>query len=253
MLAKDIFGQREMQTVLKHEERAISTHQRPAAWQSIVARLLRVRNNDELNKLVCELDGSIGETLATLSTQVCDLHDCLKARQPTAPVLTQTIALANHTLQQIHLSYLLYSPLFDENEFFLATHHYAEALVQLRNNQVKPMPRSPIERIPHLATAAFSLFRGGLTFLDGRRAPRIANIPVTFDPDIVSLKIYEYRNGVPSEVMEHLGSNGDATLLRELGEEVDDFSDQFEVVCGNTVLVITSVQDVQRPVYLRPA
>src|SRR3981081_2559952 len=107
MLAKDIFGQREMQTVLKHEERAISTHQRPAAWQSIVARLRRVRNNnDELNKLVCELDGSIGETLATLSPQVCDLHDCLKARQPTAPVLHKTIALANQTLQQIHLSYL---------------------------------------------------------------------------------------------------------------------------------------------------
>ena len=53
--------------------------------------------------------------------------------------------------------------------------------------------------------------------------------------------------------MEQIGSNGDATLLRELGEEVDDFSDQFEVVCGNTVLVITSVQGVQRPVYLRPA
>jgi hypothetical protein len=239
MLAKDIFGQKEMQSIIRHEERAITRRQRPAAWQSIFGTLLRVRDNNELHKLVRELNDSIGDTLAALSTNLTDLRDCLKARQPPVQVLTQTIALADRALQQTHVTYLFCSPLWDEDGFSDATNRYAEGLVKLGNNEIQPTPRSPIEQTSLVETAAFKLFRDSLTFLDGRTERYVESIPRSFEPNIVAVKIHNYRNGVPSEVMEQFESNHGASELGQLGLEVDDAPGQFEAVCGNTVLVLT--------------
>src|SRR5260370_3907479 len=141
MLAKDLFDHDELQIILNHETRAASMHQRPAGWGGICSRLVRVRNNDQLRSIVCELDSGTDETLAALTTQLANLQDCLKAGQPTAQLLTRIVALADQASQQVNLSCLFYSPLWDdEEEFSCATHRHAEALVRLRNIQVA-LPR----------------------------------------------------------------------------------------------------------------
>lgn len=87
--------------------------------------------------MACEFDSSSRETLAALRNQLGDLRDCLKAGQPTARLLTQTIAMADRAAQQIHVSHLFYSLLVDDSDFSVATHRYAETLLKLRKIQAK--------------------------------------------------------------------------------------------------------------------
>jgi hypothetical protein len=202
-----------------------------------------VRNNDQLRSIVCELDSGTDETLAALTTQLANLQDCLKAGQPTAQLLTRIVALAGQASQQVNLSCLFHSPLWeDEEEFSCATHRHAEALVRLRNIQVALPRGSTVGQTSTIEGAVFGLFRDTLSLVNGYADRRSEDIRIPLSIDVTTVQVREYTGGVPSELLEQFefrpnGVGNGAGVLR-MGEKVDDFFEPFEVVCGNTALVL---------------
>jgi hypothetical protein len=245
VLLKDLFDHYELQTILNHEDCAVALHQRPAVWRGILARLPRALNNDQLRDIACELRGSTEETLAALTTQMATLQDCLKARQPTAQLLTRIVAVADQAFQQIHLSPLFYSPfLEDEEEFSCATHRYAEALVKVRNVHGALLRRSTEGPTLVSHRAVLGLFRDSLSLLDGYADRLDEHVCRRLDTSVVTVQVREYGSGIPSGLLEEVDfrPNGDGrgAGVRGMGEQVSDFFEPLEVVCGNTVLVLAS-------------
>ena len=246
MLARDLFDHNDLQAILNLENRAALMHKRPAPWPGILSKLRRVHNNDDLRSIVRELHSNTSETLAALTTQLANLQDCIKAREPTAQLLTRVVNLADQAFQQIHLSYLFSSPLLEEKEeFSCAAHRYAAAFGKLRNVQITLPRMSTVREKPTIQRTAFSLFRDSLSLLDGFADCATESVHPELHTDVVAVQIREYVGGVPSGLLEEFdfrpNGNGSGTGVRGMGDQVREYFEPLEVVCGNTVLVLADM------------
>jgi hypothetical protein len=246
MLATDLFDHNDLQAILNLEDRAALMHERPASWPGILSKLRRVHNNDDLRSIVRELHSNTSETLAALTIQMVNLQDCIKAREPTAQLLTRVVNLADQAFQQTHLSYLFSSPLLqEEEELSCAAHRYAAAFGKLRNVQITLSRMSTVREKPTIQRTAFGLFRDSLSLLDGYADCPTESVRPELNTDVVAVQIREYVGGIPSELLEEFdfrpNGNGSGTGVRGMGDQVRGYFEPLEVACGNTVLVLTDM------------
>jgi PAS domain S-box-containing protein len=192
------------------------------------ARLLQLQD-EERRRIARELHDTTAQNLLAIAFNLTRLQEPLRdARAPAQRILSETLALAEQSLQELRtLSYLLHPPLLDEIGLASAVRWYAKGFAERSGVKVAVEVEAGLDRLsPEAETALFRVLQEALANIHRHSGSRSARVSLRRAPGAVTLEVADRGRGIPPGVIADgsedvgtvgVGISGMRLRLRQLG------------------------------------
>jgi signal transduction histidine kinase len=192
----------------------------------LTSRLL-VMQDEERRKFSRELHDSLGQYLAGAKMNVE-----MFAQKQSAPELASAIQLLDQSITETRtISHLLHPPLLDEVGFSSAARWYLQGFSERSGVEVKLNMPDDVGRLPRdLELALFRVLQESLTNIHRHAKSSNAEVTLQSSPGQLVLRVKDYGNGIPKELLETfrtkgtgfgIGLSGMRERVRQLGGQLD--------------------------------
>jgi len=200
----------ELNRQLSERVRQLSETQRQVELQTrelqrLSGAMVRIQD-DERRRLARELHDDLGQHLAVLKMTLD-----ISGRRELDPRTAEAIELTEQALSKVrNLSYLLHPPLLDESGLLPAMHWYIDGLEKRSQLRIALDFRpTPFARLPgDIETAVFRIVQEALTNVYRHSGSKDARIEIRREGDEVIVRVRDFGQGVPSEVVARPLSTG---------------------------------------------
>ena len=206
----------------------------------LTSRLL-VMQDEERRKFSRELHDSLGQYLAGAKMNL----EMFAQKQP-SPELVSAIQLLDQSITETRtISHLLHPPLLDEVGFSSAARWYLQGFSERSGVEVKVNMPDNVGRLPRdLELALFRVLQESLTNIHRHARSPKAEVTLQSSPSQLVLRVKDYGNGIPQELLETfrtkgtgfgIGLSGMRERVRELGGQLDIHSNSSGTLISVTL------------------
>lgn len=193
----------------------------------LTSRLLQMQD-EERRKFSRELHDSLGQYLAGVKMNL----DMSARSHPSDELLASAIQLLDESIAETRtISHLLHPPLLDEVGFSSAAKWYLQGFSERSGVEVKLDMPDNLGRLPRdLEIALFRVLQESLTNIHRHSKSSRAEVTLQPLPDKIILRVKDYGNGIPQELLTTfrskgmsfgVGLSGMRERVRELGGHLD--------------------------------
>jgi len=216
--------------------------QAEASLRTLSVRLLELQDQ-ERRKFSRELHDSLGQYLVGAKMNLGMLGRSLPENNQ---LVAECLKLLDQAMTETRtISHLLHPPLLDETGFASAARWYVEGFAKRSGIQTSlDMPEELGRLAPSLELALFRVLQESLTNVHRHSKSRKADVSVKLSEDEVVLRIRDYGQGIPPDVLDRfrskrahggVGLAGMRERIHELGGRLEMDSD------GNGTQVVASM------------
>ncbi len=216
--------------------------QAESSLRTLSVRLLELQDQ-ERRKFSRELHDSLGQYLVGTKMNLGMLSRSLPENNQ---LIAECMKLLDQAMTETRtISHLLHPPLLDETGFASAARWYVEGFAKRSGIQTSlDMPEDLGRLSPSLELALFRVLQESLTNVHRHSKSRKADVSVKLSEDEVVLRIRDYGQGIPPDVLNRfrskrahggVGLAGMRERIHELGGRLDMDSD------GNGTQVVASM------------
>jgi signal transduction histidine kinase len=216
--------------------------QAESSLRTLSVRLLELQDQ-ERRKFSRELQDSLGQYLVGTKMNLGMLSRSLPENNQ---LIAECMKLLDQAMTETRtISHLLHPPLLDETGFASAARWYVEGFAKRSGIQTSlDMPEDLGRLSPSLEIALFRVLQESLTNVHRHSKSRKADVSVKLSEDEVVLRIRDYGQGIPPDVLNRfrskrahggVGLAGMRERIHELGGRLDMDSD------GNGTQVVASM------------
>jgi len=216
--------------------------QAEASLRTLSVRLLELQDQ-ERRKFSRELHDSLGQYLVGAKMNLGMLGRSLPENNQ---LIAECLKLLDQAMTETRtISHLLHPPLLDETGFASAARWYVEGFAKRSGIQTSlDMPEELGRLAPSLELALFRVLQESLTNVHRHSKSRKADVSVKLSEDEVVLRIRDYGQGIPPDVLDRfrskrahggVGLAGMRERIHELGGRLEMDSD------GNGTQVVASM------------
>ena len=220
--------------------------QAEASLRTLSVRLLELQDQ-ERRKFSRELHDSLGQYLVGAKMNLGMLGRSLPENNQ---LIAECLKLLDQAMTETRtISHLLHPPLLDETGFASAAKWYVEGFAKRSGIQTSlDMPEDLGRLSPSLELALFRVLQESLTNVHRHSKSRKADVSVKLSENEVVLRIRDYGQGIPPDVLDRfrskrahggVGLAGMRERIHELGGRLDMDSD------GNGTQVVASMPRLQ--------
>lgn len=209
--------------------------------RDLSSHLLRAQD-EERRHIARELHDSAGQLLTTLGITLSQATD----NAPDDGSLFRKYAEeSQHLVKQLSqeirtMSYLLHPPLLDETGLAEAVRWYIKGLADRSELEISLEVRPNFERLPgEMELVMFRLVQECLTNVHRHSGSKSAVIRLAQDNGNVSLQVQDGGNGMSSEKLKQIQSQGSGVGIRGMRERVRHFGGNMDIESGRQGTKIT--------------
>jgi signal transduction histidine kinase len=225
-----------------HDELESLVERRTLALRRLSAKMMRVQD-EERRRVARELHDGLGQWLAAaqINVDIALIHGGGK----NSPLLQETRKLIEHAVSSIRtMSYLLHPPLLDEAGFEAAAHWFIDGFSKRTAMSIKtnfshpdrqdgPSAKSRMPEVVELAL--FRTLQEGLTNAHRHSASPTVEVKFQRLPDLVTLEVRDFGQGLPQTVMERFQrtGTGSGVGLAGIRERIKELGGDFTIRSGS--------------------
>jgi signal transduction histidine kinase len=208
------------------EERNAEVTTQAEKLRGLSQSLMKVQD-EERRHIARELHDSAGQLLTVLGMNLAQLAN------HGDPELTRQIAetqgLVNQLTQEIRTtSYLLHPPLLDDVGLAASLRWYVNGLAERSNLDISlSIPENLKRYSPELELVIFRVVQECLTNIHRHSNSGKATIRLTLAPGIISVSVQDYGQGIPSEKLAEVQSQGHGVGIRGMRERVHNLGGEL--------------------------
>jgi len=204
----------------------------------LTSRLLQMQD-EERRKFSRELHDSLGQYLAGVKMNL----DMSARAHPEDSLLAGAIQLLDDSIAETRtISHLLHPPLLDEVGFSSAAKWYLQGFSERSGVDVKMDVPENLGRLPRdVELALFRVLQEGLTNIHRHSKSSKAEVALQSLPDKIILRVKDYGNGIPEELLTTFQTKG-TTLgvgLSGMRERVRELSGHLDIQSNSSGTVIS--------------
>ena len=214
--------------------------QAEASLRTLSVRLLELQDQ-ERRKFSRELHDSLGQYLVGVKMNLAMLGNSV----PANVLIAESTKLLDQAMTETRtISHLLHPPLLDETGFASAARWYVEGFAKRSGIQTSLEIPENLGRLPEpLELALFRVLQESLTNVHRHSKSPRADVSLRLSPEQVALRVKDYGQGIPPEVLSRFRRNrahggvglaGMRERIHELGGRLEMDSDSH----GTQVLAI---------------
>jgi signal transduction histidine kinase len=204
----------------------------------LTSRLLQMQD-EERRKFSRELHDSLGQYLAGVKMNL----DMSARAHPEDSLLASAIQLLDDSIAETRtISHLLHPPLLDEVGFSSAAKWYLQGFSERSGVDVKMDVPENLGRLPRdVELALFRVLQESLTNIHRHSNSSKAEVALQSLPDKIILRVKDYGNGIPEELLTTFQTKG-TTLgvgLSGMRERVRELSGHLDIQSNSSGTVIS--------------
>lgn len=175
------------------------------AQRALSARLLTLQD-EERRKFARELHDSVGQQLAALKMGI----SMLQSKIPENTMIQECLGLLDDTIAETRtISHLLHPPLLDEAGLNSAFRWFVEGFAKRSGIEVKLDVDQKLARLSDaVELVLFRVLQESLTNVHRHSGAKRADVSLNTSGQNVILKIIDYGNGIPHDVLQDLRETG---------------------------------------------
>jgi signal transduction histidine kinase len=222
------------------EQAEYAARESEESLRHLTSRLLLMQD-EERRKFSRELHDSLGQYLAGAKMNVE-----IFAQKQSSPELASAIQLLDQSITETRtISHLLHPPLLDEVGFSSAARWYLQGFSERSGVDVKVDMPDDLGRLPRdLELALFRVLQESLTNIHRHAKSSKAEVTLQSSPSLLVLRVKDYGNGIPKELLETfrtkgtgfgIGLSGMRERVRELGGQLNIHSNSSGTLISVTL------------------